>query len=284
MGHSLTDNTWYDASGNVIRQQSAGSDLFRKTVSDSLNRPTTVYTGYDLDETTYADAGNVTGDTILEQTETTYDDAGNAVKQVTRQRYHNAPASQTGALKNPSETPKARVTYQATWQDALSRSIAAANYGTNGGTSLSRPSTIPARSDDVLVTSTDYDNAGNRESSTDPAGLVAELEYDDLGRETKRILNPVTSSSSSSSSVDCPRSADENVTVRTAYNADGYVSSVTADNSSTGDQTTQYIYGTTLSESGVATSILKRAEVYPDSVDGSDRITFEYDRQQTSQR
>ena len=75
---------------------------------------------------------SVVGDTILEQVEFTYDDGGNLIQTVTRQRYHNAPASQTGELKNPSETPKARVTYAASYPDSLGRSQAAVNYGTNG--------------------------------------------------------------------------------------------------------------------------------------------------------
>ena len=49
-------------------------------------------------------------------------------------------------------------------------------------------------------------------------------------------------SSSSSSSGD---SDDANLTVETAYNADGLVSQVTALNPVTGDQTTKYVYGTT---------------------------------------
>ena len=75
---------------------------------------------------------SVADDTILEQVEFTYDDAGNLIQTVTRQRYHNAPASQTGELKNPSETPKARVTYTVSYPDALGRSQASVNYGTNG--------------------------------------------------------------------------------------------------------------------------------------------------------
>ena len=94
---------------------------------------------------------SVTGDTILEQVEFTYDDGGNLIQTTTRQRYHNAPASQTGALKNPSETPKARVTYVASYPDALGRTVATANYGTNGGTALVRSSTIPTGSDNILV-------------------------------------------------------------------------------------------------------------------------------------
>lgn len=165
-GNSLTDNTWYDASGNVLKQLPAGSEQFSKTAYDSLGRSTTRYAGYDLDETTYADVGTVTGDTIMERSETIYDDAGNAIQSTTRQRYHNAPASQTGELKNPSETPKARVTYSASYPDALGRTVATANYGTNGGTALVRSSTIPAGSDSVLVSTTAYDSAGNMESAT----------------------------------------------------------------------------------------------------------------------
>ena len=69
------------------------------------------------------------------------------------------------------------------------------------------------------------------------------------------------------------------MTVLTAYNADGNVSAVTAVNSSTGNQVTQFVYGTTLSSSGIASSLLKSAEVYPDSVGGSDQVTFTYNRQ-----
>ena len=67
--------------------------------------------------------------------------------------------------------------------------------------------------------------------------------------------------------------------VLTAYNADGNVSAVTAVNAATGNQVTQFVYGTTLATSGVASSLLKSAEVYPDSVGGSDQITFTYNRQ-----
>ena len=90
----------------------------------------------------------VTDDVILEQVEFKYDSAGNVIETVTRRRYHNAPDSQTGPLADPSTTPKARVTYVASYPDPLGRVIATAEYGTNGGTALSRPGTVPARSDD----------------------------------------------------------------------------------------------------------------------------------------
>ncbi|MEQ9410365.1 MAG: RHS repeat-associated core domain-containing protein [Fuerstiella sp.] len=276
VGNSLTGNNWYDADGNSIKQLPAGSDLFTKTSYDSLGRVTTRYSGYDTDETSYADASSVTDDVIVEQGESEYDAASNRIELRHRQRYHNAPASQTGELKSPSTTPNARVDYSAMYPDSLGRVVATARYGTNGGAALTRSSTIPSGSDTILVTSTDFDTAGNREAMTDADGLVTEYEYDDIGRETKRVMNPTGSSSSSSSA----GSVDQNITVHTAYNADGSVESLTADNASTGNQLTQYVYGTTLSDSEVASSLLKRKEIYPDSVDSSDVVLFEYNRLQ----
>lgn len=103
-----------------------------------------------------------------------------------------------------------------------------------------------------------------------------------LERQTKVVLNCASgssSSSSSSSSGGCATSDDVNVTVETAYNGDGNVSSITANNGMTGNQTTQFVYGTTLDDSDVASSLLKVAEIYPDSVDDDDRIVFAYNRQ-----
>ena len=214
VGNSLTDNSWFDDAGNVIKQQSPGSKLFTKTVYDGLGRRTKQYQGFDVDESTYAEADDVDGDTILEQTELSYDAASNVVQTTQRQRYHNATG--TGELGTPSSTqPKARVTHQANWQDPVGRTVAAANYGTNGGSSLSRPNTVPARSDEVLVTSVGYDEAGQVESQTNPGGIKTCLEYDAAGRQTKQILNCVVSSSSSSSSSSSgvPETDDMNVTV-----------------------------------------------------------------------
>ncbi len=174
------------------------------------------------------------------------------------------------------------MTYVAAYPDALGRTVAVANYGTNGGTALTRSATIPTRSDTCLVTTTTFDAAGNQQTTTDPAGLVTQFTFDALGRETQRVQNPVgssSSSSSSSSSNTCGPGDDQNVTVQTAYTADGQVSTITAVNANTGNQTTQYVYGTTLTDSAIASSLLKVAEVYPDSVDSDDRIKFTYNRQ-----
>jgi hypothetical protein len=116
VGNALTDNTWFDASGNVIKQQPAGASLFTKPTYDGLRRRLKTYRGYDLTETSYSDIGTVVGDTIIEQQEATYDAASNVIQSVTRMRYHNATG--TGELNGPAgPQPKARVTYQASLRD-----------------------------------------------------------------------------------------------------------------------------------------------------------------------
>ncbi|WP_156514518.1 DUF6268 family outer membrane beta-barrel protein [Planctomyces sp. SH-PL14] len=107
------------------------------------------------------------------------------------------------------------------------------------------------------------------------------LSYDDRGRVVEQVQNyqESLSSSSSSSGGGCSGSDDINVTVQTSYNADGNVATLTAVNSQTGNQVTTYVYGTTLDTSDIATSMLKRKEIYPDSEDDDDVITFRYNRQ-----
>ncbi len=265
VGNALVDNTWYDAAGNQIKSQPAGSKLFTKTVHNGVGRQTAQYTGYDLDETTYAQATTVADDTILEQTETHYDAASNVSQLTARQRHHNVPASQTGPLGDPSTDPKARVTYTAQWHDAIGRQIATAAYGTNGGTALVRPDTIPDRSDTVLVTTTGYDDAGEAFQTIDPAGREDRQFFDAAGRTVKAIQNYVDGIVD----IDHP---DEDVTVETSYGPDGQVLTLLAKNPGTGDQVTRYVYGTTLVDSHIARSDLLRAEIYPDSDDTTDPL------------
>ena len=281
IGNALTDNTWFDESGNVIKSQPSGSNLFSKTAYDSLGRVSVRYSGYDLDETDYEDAFTVSDDVVLEQVESTYDDAGNLLQTTVRQRYHNAPDSQKGPLQDPGTTPKARVTYTAMWQDGTGRTVATAAFGTNGGAALSRPDTIPESSDTVLVSLTRFDDAGNAYETVDPAGMVTRFEFDDLGRIVTEIKNYKSGSSSSSSSSgdDCEPSDDTNVTVRYTFTPDGQQATMTAVNSKTTDQTTTWTYGTTLEDSDIASSQLLRSVTYPDSVSSSDVVAYTYNRQ-----
>ena len=48
---------------------------------------------------------------------------------------------------------------------------------------------MPLRSDTVLVTSTEYNTAGQAYKTTDPAGKENQSTFDDAGRVTKQIDN-----------------------------------------------------------------------------------------------
>jgi len=97
---------------------------------------------------------------LFRQTENTYDEASNLIAVTVRHRYHNATwdrgadLSRWGAAEGESHVHPGLA-------GSAGRTLAVANYGTNGGSPLSRPDTIPTRSDTVLVTSQVYDPAGN---------------------------------------------------------------------------------------------------------------------------
>jgi YD repeat-containing protein len=214
----------------------------------------------------------------MQQVETSYDAASNVIQQLTRRRFHDATGS--GGLGSPTVTPYARVSYLCFWPDALGRTKNQANYGTNGGSTLSRPSTAPARSDTVLVTTTDFNDRGEAYQTSDPKGTKFYAEFDHAGRQTKKIDNYV----------DGIPSGDTDRTVELTYNTDGRLKTLTTKNSVTGDQVTKYVYGTTLTESDVASNDLLRATIYPDSDDTDsplgngadntyDRVEFKYNRQ-----
>ena len=73
--------------------------------------------------------------------------------------------------------------------------------------------------------------------------------------------------------------SDINRTTVTTYTADGNVSTLVAWNDETSNQTTTYIYGTTLADSEIPTSHLLRAIEYPDKSEASDRVEYKYNRQ-----
>ncbi len=289
VGDALTDRFWYDAAGNVIKSQSAGTEQFAKTAYDGLGQVVAQYVGFDTDETTYAEAGNVDGDTVFAQTEYDYNGAGQTIFVTTRDRLHDATG--TGALSGPAGVqPKSRDSYMATWYDGLGRQTAVANYGTAGGTVMDigdRPDAAPARSDTVLVTSYEYNPAGRLYKVIDPAGRDDRTYYDALGRVVRTIANYTDGDPATGGS-------DQDVTVETTYTPDGQIATYTAVNPATGDQVTRYVYGTTLADSGVARSDLLRAVIYPDSddtgatgvppvlgdgIDGVyDRVEYKYNR------
>ena len=301
-GTTLASNTWYDADGNVIKSQPAGSQEFTKSAYDGLGNLTAQYVGYDETEMTsdlYDSSGNVTlhlsSNTMFQETQTAYDAAGNATETTT---YERLPAATgTGPLDQiPAE---ARVSYTADWYDGIGRQTVDADYGTDNSTPPeiapvydttsgqwvdSTGSAIPA-----LVNGTSYNPAGEAYQMIDPKGLVSETVYDAASQVTETIQDYV------GDGIPSAAYPDQNVTVETTYTPDGQVATSTAVNPATGNQITTYVYGTSLADSGVASADFLRAVIYPDSTntftmsggvpvfsDGSggyDRVEYQYDIQ-----
>ena len=270
IGNALVDRTWYDARGQVAKQQSAGSQAFTKTFYDGAGRSIQTLIGYDLTETTYSGALTTAGDTIFEQTETTYDAAGNVLQTVSRRRFHDTTG--TGELLtacNPQA--QARLGYQMQWSDGIGRTVAVANYGTQG---VVRPATVPARSDTVLVTTTEFNAKGEAYKTIDPAGTESRVELDAAGRQIKTIQNYVDGDPTTGA-------PDEDVTVEYTYNANGQVLTLTArQQNPANDQTTTYVYGVGTGDGSTLNSNdLLRRVIYPDSADSTDNVEYTYNRQ-----
>lgn len=268
VGNALTSNTWYDPAGNTIQLQTIGNSAFQKTIRDGIRRVIKQFTSTNPTQSGYPYPVDVSGDVVYEQMENAYDGASNLILLTSRSRFHDATG--TGELTDPNGAqPKARVSYVAMWPDALGRQHHTANYGTNHGASLTRPVKAPQRSNKVLVTTTEYNDRGEVVMTTDPKGTVTQFGYDGAGRRIQAIENYVNGGTGS----------DQNRETNFAYNADGRVKTLTVKNSITGDQVTQYVYGTTLSDSDIASNELLRQMIYPgDKKSDRDRVTMSYNR------
>jgi RHS repeat-associated protein len=265
VGNALTQNLWYDPSGNLILSQDQSDQGFTKNSYDGISRLIASYQACNTTAQTYATAGTVTADTVAQQTVNTYDAASNLTFQITSQRDDDATG--TGALNDPSGSqPQARVSYVVNYPDPLGRLIASANYGTNAGSVVTPPSVTPTPSDTILVTYNSYSSAGDLTTVTDPQGTVTQSTLDNMGRMTQKVENYQTSGSGS----------DINKTTAYAYNANGKIGTLTATNSITGNQVTQWIYGTSASDSGVVSNELLHAKIYPDSTSGNDQMVYGY--------
>jgi RHS repeat-associated protein len=264
IGPSLTNNFWHDAAGNLIISQPAGSQAFTKLVYDGLGRQTLTCTGYGV-------AGDLSlaADTIFTQTQITYDEDSNVLLVTSWQRFDSATG--VGPLNFPysGNQPLARTTYTANWYDGIGRVVASGVCGTNGNTVFTYPSAPPSSSDSVLVTLLNYDTSGNQFQTTDPAGAVTQRAYNALGKVVTAINNYTGGSPGIST----------DVTVKFAYNSDGNLVRLTAVNPTTGDQTTTYVYGSTVATSAIASNDLLVATIYPDSVAGSDQVIRTFNRQ-----
>lgn len=253
--NTLSAQNWYDLGGNTIKKSPAGSTSFTKTVFDALSRPTITYTAC-VPGTAGVPAGDdndVSGDTVLEQNGTIYDRGGNVIQTNRSQRFDDAIG--TGALQDVNTQPKARVSSVAMWPDGLGRIRNTADYGTNGGAALERPPVVPLRSDTVLVSTNRFKDDGEANATIDPMGLETRWDNDQMGRRTRLIENYVHG---------CE---DQSRISEYVYHASGQLQRLTLQNSQTGDQVTQWIFGTTLFDSTIADNNLLRAKIYPESDD-----------------
>ena len=180
--NALTTNDYYDHRGDLIAESAPGG-LWTKSQFDGAGRDVMDSTTDGAGGVTWAEAGSVTSDTVLEQTQTAYDADGNAIETIDSQRFDNATGS--GALGTPT-SGVGRVYYAASYYDNADRLTATVDVGTNGGTAWTRPSTPPTPSATALVTTYGYNAAGWVQDVTDPLGLDTRTLYDALERTTRR--------------------------------------------------------------------------------------------------
>jgi RHS repeat-associated protein len=253
---ALTTNIWYDRDGQVIKTALPGG-LVEKSQYDGAGRVTATYQTDGGGDSAWSDAGNVTGDNVLQETDTQYDADGNPLLVTTKQRFDNETA--TGALGGPTTGPLARDYYEAFYYDALGRVTADVNVGTNGGSAYTRPSSPPTGSATVLVTSYSYNAAGWLDTTTDPRGIASRTFYDNLGRVVKTVQDYTTGTPTSSS----------DKTTEYTYDGDGNVLTVQADQPGGAYEQTQYVYGvTTAGGSTINSNDLLAAVKYPDKTTG----------------
>lgn len=288
-GDRLTSNVWYNARGLTIKTENSNG-LFSKQRYDGAGRQTSSYLSFDEDETAYADADDVTGDTVIEQATTLYDANSNTIASLSFLRFENDTTT-TGELT----AANSYATGSATWFDIANRPIASANYGretgsgtryifaTNGSLIDTNANGIPdeaegsARqpntSDDYIAAKYQYNDAGRLFATTDNKGHTAQSEFDLLGRKTKTIENYVDGTASETDT-------DTDRTTQFVCDSSGRLSQMIALNpkgSGHGveQQVTRYLYESPFSGALVTSTI------YPDSSDtdstGSDQVKTTYD-------
>ncbi len=253
---ALTTNYYYDHRGDVMAESDPGG-LWTKSQYDGAGRDVMDYTTDGAGGTTWTDASNVTNDTVLEQDQTVYDADSNDIETIDSQRFHNATG--TGPLGSPTSGIGARVYYAAAYYDNADRLTADVDAGTNGGTAWTRPSTPPASSATVLVTTYAYNSMGLVQDVTDPMGIVNRTYYDNLGRTTKTIQDYTGGTPG----------AENDITTEYGYDGNDNVLYVQADEPGGSYQKTAYVYSvTTASGSGVNSNDILSAIQHPDPTTG----------------
>ena len=191
--YELTTYTWYDRRGNVIKTLQPGG-LVTKFAYDGMGRLIMTYYsdgGGDAllgDTDNWLDATDVdlTDDTVYEQTEYLYDEVGNVITTINKKRLPTADST-TGPLGDAITEPLTRVAFNGMYYDRANRLIGSVDVGDYGGDPWTWDGEVPTRTDTALVSSYEYDDAGNVTSTFDPRNIESRTSYDALGRVTRTI-------------------------------------------------------------------------------------------------
>ena len=205
-GETVTTEYTYDDRGLLIREQ---GERLVKYEYDRLRRVVAEHVLSGIDDSVYADAQDVSGDVVEQETRRILNPkTGQVLLEVRTDRADTAygTSEHRGALDtnsyttilattvNPTNlTGRAQITLNE--YDDLDRLIKTSNFGTggtDGGSTFDPDSMSPPASLDMSIA---YDAAGRVGSMTDPLGRVETREYDDAGRLTRRIENDVASPS-----------------------------------------------------------------------------------------
>ncbi len=285
---TIVSQMWFDHRGDVVETAST-EQAWDKMQYDGAGRLTASYVLSSNNDTSWADALNVTGDTVMQETQSIYDGDGNVVLSIDRTAFDGD--SGVGALLGPSNSAnQARVTYTLNFYDAADRLTATVDLGTNNnllhgsGVGLDLdpnndgiidiPGSAPtASTSTLLMTSYSYDAAGNLSVTTDPRGIKSKTFYDQLGQTTYTVANWNGSYDPTGGSLPAGGTAnlDQNQTVAYTYGSDSHMIAQTIlMPSDTPSQTTGYLYGvTTIQGSAINSNDLLRLIEYPRRV-GSD--------------
>jgi RHS repeat-associated protein len=269
VGNSLKDNTWYDPAGRVVVRWPAGSQAFENIVYDAAGRAKNTYTAYQPGWTSGMPL--IAQSIVMAERFVDYDPAGNVRYTRGKERYDTATG--TGPLKDHGAAqPQARVTYVANYPDAIGRTVATANYGTNGNAAWTRSPLIPACTDDVLVNLTAFNPKGEPFHTTDPMLAVTTQTWDAARRLIETLEGRV------------PGRTHPAIDRKTKYkyNPDGNITKLKVRNNTASGieiQETIWTYGvTTAGGSALNSNLLVRTKTYPDSAGGSDVVTYTYNR------
>ena len=254
---ALTTNDYYDHRGDLIAESAPGG-LWSKSQFDGAGRDV-------MDSTTDGRAARpgrrrAAWPTIRcwskSRRSTTRD--SNAIETIDSQRFDNATG--TGTLGTPTSGIGARVYYAAAYYDDADRLTASVDVGTNGGTAWTLPSTPPASSPTVLVTTYAYNAMGLVQDVTDPrASSTARCTTISAARPRPSRTTPTAR-----------ETAESNIATEYGYDGNNNVLYVQADEPGGSYQKTAYVYGvTTAAGSGVNSNDILSAVQHPDPTTGN---------------